>query len=591
MYKYKRGINNLEQAKRLEFCLSNNLKTYLTMTACLENKKPFHALYIRNNKVMVENVIEKIEVADKVYRMAELNTSTQTLSCDEYISSIDLSSYTFEYDTDECSYLKTIYFIEKEDILCIDYEIKNKTQSQINFSFIPLITYRDMFTMKKTARLKFNQREVENGQLINLSVMDKENIVIKSDNAEFNQEIKYLNNVKHEYIDDKLSKKIYTEDLYVPGEFNVKLKANETKKVKIYFSDKDFSVSEYASYDMLEEKQEKLKDLSNKIKDEYVELKDMAIVIDNLDMEEQLIPSIPYVSSSQNVIQDLTNIIQAVEGQYLVPKKIKEAKRALIRLKKSIEDIDYSEDNEKELVLLKLWYIESLNRVLQKSNNDSDIEIYFSFVRNIVDGIIVENETVKKAYMKYIEVISLWYNALKIYENMLNKQNIDSTSIYMLAEETKNTIVNDFWNEEKRIMKYNLDEKENYANVSMIYTLSLSYQCVAEDIPAKLLDTIFKELYTPYGLREISKNSDKNNGYIYPKYMAHFVKANLRQNGVTRASQKIAYNLIKELVLDIGKYVNGGIKKVYHEKGINIDSVTFDLLTNAEIMRLYDMLT
>ena len=73
--------------------------------------------------------------------------------------------------------------------------------------------------------------------------------------------------------------------------------------------------------------------------------------------------------------------------------------------------------------------------------------------------------------------------------------------------------------------------------------------------------------------------------------MAHFVKANLRQNGVTRASQKIAYNLVRELLQDISKYENGGIKKVYHEKGIKVDNVGYDLLTNAEVIRLYDMLT
>ena len=73
--------------------------------------------------------------------------------------------------------------------------------------------------------------------------------------------------------------------------------------------------------------------------------------------------------------------------------------------------------------------------------------------------------------------------------------------------------------------------------------------------------------------------------------MAHFVKANLRQNGVTRASQKIAFNLVKELFQDINKYVNGAIKNIYSEKGVLIDSKGYDLYTNAEIIRLYDMLT
>ena len=117
----------------------------------------------------------------------------------------------------------------------------------------------------------------------------------------------------------------------------------------------------------------------------------------------------------------------------------------------------------------------------------------------------------------------------------------------------------------------------------MLYTLSLSYPCISDNnIQIKLLDTIFKELYTPYGLRRFSKNSSKNDGII---------RANLRQNGVTRASQKIAYNLVKELIADINKYVAYGTKKIYSEKGFNIDSLSYDLLTNSEMIRLYDMLT
>ena len=160
----------------------------------------------------------------------------------------------------------------------------------------------------------------------------------------------------------------------------------------------------------------------------------------------------------------------------------------------------------------------------------------------------------------------------------------------MTLEELKIKIDKKFWNEDKRVMKKNLDEDEIYANIDMLYTISLSYPCIIDSIRFKLLDTVFKELYTPYALREYSKNSSKNTGLIYPKYMAHFVKANLRQNGVTRASRKIAFNLAKELLLDLNKYVNCGIKKVYSEKGYNIDTLPYDLLTNAEIVRLYDML-
>ena len=139
-------------------------------------------------------------------------------------------------------------------------------------------------------------------------------------------------------------------------------------------------------------------------------------------------------------------------------------------------------------------------------------------------------------------------------------------------------------------MKENITDVVAKPNIHMIYTLSLSYPCIVGDIQIKLLDTIFKELYTPYGLRSTPRSSNEP-CYIYPKYMAHFVKANLRQNGVTRASQKIAFNLVKELFQDINKYINGAIKYIYSEKGVLVDSRGYDLYTNAEIIRLYDMLT
>ncbi|MEG1010031.1 MAG: hypothetical protein RSF67_09520, partial [Clostridia bacterium] len=74
-----------------------------------------------------------------------------------------------------------------------------------------------------------------------------------------------------------------------------------------------------------------------------------------------------------------------------------------------------------------------------------------------------------------------------------------------------------------------------------------------------------------------------------PKYMAHFVKANLRQNGVTYASQKISYNLVKELLQEIDNNISNGVKSVYHEKNIPIDT-PLDMLTIAELIRVYDML-
>ncbi len=103
------------------------------------------------------------------------------------------------------------------------------------------------------------------------------------------------------------------------------------------------------------------------------------------------------------------------------------------------------------------------------------------------------------------------------------------------------------------------------------------------------MDTAFKELYTPYGMRLASRTSSLYDGYVYPKYMTYFVKANLRQTGITRASQKLAYNLVKDLLGEINKYTIGSIKEKYFEQNKKAYGPAIDSLTNAEMIRLYKM--
>lgn len=586
MYKYKRGINNIEQAKNLEFCLSNNLNTYLSLTACLETKKPNHGLYIRNNKVMVEDIYEKIDIGSEIYDISNFSTSTKNMTSDEYICKIDLLENIFEYDVNGVSYTKKINFVENEDIMYIDYNINNNLNKKVKFTVIPLLTYRDLFVMKDANKLKFSSRPVSDGFLYNLSVVDEQNLVIKLSNAKIDNNYSYITNVKHEYIDDELVKKIYLEDLYISSKFEINLKAKEIKNFRIYIGDKDFNIEEYDNAN-IEKKEDRLNALVKDVKQEYVELKDFICSIDSLDMNSKLINEMPYKKTCDKDICGLIDITQSIEGAYLITGKIKEAKRLLIKINRCIEDIDI--DNI-DSIRLKLWYIESVNRLIQKDGK-KNIDEFFEIIQKYIIDINKKIENNETEYLSYIDVISLWYNALKIYESMLNSKKIECNGTYEKAKKVQDKIIDEFWYEDKRLMRKDLKETEVYATIDMIYVLSLSYQCVSDyNVTVKLLDTIFKELYTPYGLRKISKNSPNYDFCVYPKYMAHFVKANLRQNGVTLASQKIAYNLVKELMMDINKYVNGGVKKVYSEKGININTTTYDLLTNAEMIRLYDML-
>ena len=603
MFKYKREINNYEQARQIEYSLTDNSKICFCTTGTLYTKKPYHGMYIKNGRVLLENMVETFDIDGNTYRMVEIDTNSKEMNTKEYLTSIDLEKNYFEYNFSDLSYSKRFSFVENEGILCIEYTIKNMLRSNVKFKVIPLITYRDFYNMKNNSMLKFNQRDTDDGTFISISVLKQENLALKSDKMSWIADNNVLREVKHELVNTELKKEIYFEDLAICGHFEADIKGLSETKLYVFCSYKDFNLEDINVLDVFNNIEIRNKNATFDVDDSFIELQDLAKSMINSNMKDIMITTLPYSKFFENEYKNLINslseqelekdigelidIVRAVEGKYLYFKRVKEAKVTVLNIYKMIKEIsklELKDDLKEKYNILRLWYIEAVNRILQKEGR---IELYMDSIKEILYNLI-EPEN-RATCFKSIEITALMLNAIKVYLNILTW--IGDTDKQFEIQETyfKNLIENEFWVKEKNIMKRRIDEEESYANIEMIYTLSLSFPCVSDDIPNKLLDSIFKELYTPYGLRSVSKYSPHYDGLIYPKYMAHFIKANLRLTGITRASQKIAYNLVKELLQDVGKYVNGGTKKVYSEKGVAIDGMSYDILTNAEMVRLYHM--
>ena len=603
MFKYKREINNYEQAKQLEYSFSDNSKVCFCTSGTLQTRKPYHGMYIKDSKVLLENIVETFEIDNTTYKLIEIDTKSRELMTRDYLINIDLEKNLFEYNFADISFAKRFAFEENNGILCIEYTIKNNSRNNVKFKVVPLVTYRDFFNMKNTSMLKFNQRDTEDGTFVALSVLNQENLVLKSDKMAWENDNNVLRDVKHEMITEDIKKEVYYEDLIICGHFSADIKGLSETKLYVYVSSKDFNIEDVNPLTILNNIEARNKNITFDLDENFVELMDLSKSILNTHFEELMIPTLPYKKQyneefiktipelpSKQIdedIEELIDITRSVEGQYLFYKKIKEAKRTVLNVYKIIKElskIELSSHQIERLNVLKLWYIESVNRVLQKEGR---IELYMDSIKEIL-YYFIEPEN-RATCFKTIEITSLMLNAIKVYLNILTW--IGDTDKQMEIQETFFTdlIKREFWISEKNIMKRDLRDEEHFANVEMLYTLSLSFPCVKDEIPNKLLDSVFKELYTPYGLRSVSKYSPEYNGMIYPKYMSHFIKANLRLTGITRASQKISFNLVKELLQDVGKYVNGGTKKIYNEKGISIDSMSYDVLTNAEMVRLYHM--
>lgn len=601
MYKYAKGINSIKELDNVNIYASDNSSVCMALSGALEARKKSHGLYIENGKVLVSNVFERIEVGDKIYKLYNLNTKSKTMNTQEYIQSVDGKNLIWKYILDNGLKLtKMICFEKGTSLMQIKYIIENDTDSKADFIVLPLVTNRDFNNMRFENQLKFNQRKTEKGVIINLSVTTNTNIIMKSPELKYSQNKQNLCNVKHiSSLDDEE----LIEDLFKPGDFKIQVKKGETREVNLFICSMDFELDEDLN-DLFGKKERLENKYTKNIEKEFIELKDLALGLEICNMDSKIIPSLPYSNEYSKLIIDssgirldsilcavkkVTDITRAIEGQYLLLNKVKEARVVLIKIRRFIREVDGLKLDDsyvlKEITLLKLWFVESINRLFSKG---ADINVFVPQIKEIIVDTL--NNKNKELVLEDLECVCLIYNALKIYENIVSHGIGEEIVAYNTYKKLDDLIENEFWDSENNVLRNNVNDKKSVATISMIYSISLSYPCIIGNMRLKVLDTIFRELYTPYGLREISQKSEKYDGNIYPKYMAHFLKANFRQNGVTRATQKLAYNLVKELLQDVSKNENGGIKKVYNDKKRKYIDLGYDILTNAEMVRVYNML-
>ena len=352
MYKYAKGINSIKELDNVNIYASDNSSVCMALSGALEARKKSHGLYIENGKVLVSNVFERIEVGDKIYKLYNLNTKSKTMNTQEYIESVDGKNLIWKYILDNGLKLtKMICFEKGTSLMQIKYIIENDTDSKADFIVLPLVTNRDFNNMRFENQLKFNQRKTEKGVIINLSVTTNTNIIMKSPELKYSQNKQNLCNVKHiSSLDDEE----LIEDLFKPGDFKIQVKKGETRELNLFICSMDFELDEDLN-DLFEKKERLENKYTKNIEKEFIELKDLALGLEICNMDSKIIPSLPYNNEYSKLIIDssgirldsilcavkkVTDITRAIEGQYLLLNKVKEARVVLIKIRRFIREVD-----------------------------------------------------------------------------------------------------------------------------------------------------------------------------------------------------------------------------------------------------------
>ncbi|OQX19919.1 MAG: hypothetical protein BWK75_05255 [Candidatus Altiarchaeales archaeon A3] len=165
---------------------------------------------------------------------------------------------------------------------------------------------------------------------------------------------------------------------------------------------------------------------------------------------------------------------------------------------------------------------------------------------------------------KAVEINALWFNALSILKFFSNKQDRNFNYEEILKNVKKNFEI--FWNEERGCL-YDVilnNKPDDSVRPNQIFAMGLPFNVIDDERGRKIFNVIFEELYTPYGLRTLSRkdknyigvyggneeNRDKayHNGTVWPFLTGNFIDAYLKINNYSPESKKQARNFLSPLL-------------------------------------------
>jgi predicted glycogen debranching enzyme len=171
------------------------------------------------------------------------------------------------------------------------------------------------------------------------------------------------------------------------------------------------------------------------------------------------------------------------------------------------------------------------------------------------DGVAVTSRTGKA-----VEIQALWYNALRICQTLAKKygENALADDYSSMADKTKSSFNQEFWNSEKQCLFDVIDEHgaDQSVRSNQIIAVGLDFTMLKKDRQNLVVDFVMTEFLTPFGLRTLAKSDPRyrgryfgdgrtrnlayHNGPVWPWLTGPLTKAYLRTKGQASRQLKFA---------------------------------------------------
>ena len=556
----------LENGLEKEWIITNGIGGFASSTIIGANTRKYHGLLVvpiippARRRMILSKLDESIEINGRKYNLftnVGKNYISQGYKYQESFEKKYIPKFTYKVEDVEIT--KEICMEHFKNTVCIYYKIKN-SNNHTKIILAPIMNFRNAHGINKDHL--FNIEQKNNGHKLEVKIDDGNPIYVKISEGKY---IEHINDTFYNmfYIEEEKRGFEAEENHIVPGRFEIDIEPGEEKEISFVCSVEE-NIEELSAKEIINEEKKRLKktfdesglidNKVNKTKEEKTReelIKSFLIAIDNFIIKRPLFDTYSVIAGYPWFLDWLRDTLISFEGLFLVTKKYDKAKKLL---KHCIRDIKYglvpntySEDDYRPLynsVDSSLLLFEQVKKYLLYTNDYEFImqEIYSkleSIITNYskgidldnnniymdIDGLIVSGtENTQNTWMdakyagiavtprngKAVEINAMWYNALKIMQELAikNKENEKATKYEKMAKKCKNSFEDKFYNKKRKCLYDVLGDEKIRPN--QIFALSLTYPVLDanSEITKEMLETVTKKLLNNYGLKTLAKGEE-----------------------------------------------------------------------------------
>ncbi|HYG41255.1 MAG TPA: amylo-alpha-1,6-glucosidase [Cytophagales bacterium] len=585
-----------------EWIITNGIGGYASSTVCGLNTRKYHGLLVASLHAPTDRRVLLSAIEESV----SYDSKTIEFSSNQYPDLIHPKGYKyltafskkpfpkFTYQFESLILEKELCMVHNSNSTIISYTNKSAFPVQLNLN--PLMIERDFHGVsRKSDSYNFYFKE-DNHCLKVYAKSDSKPLFIKYSKGTFHKQRTWYYNFQ--YLEEKDRGMEYTEDLYSIGTIKIPLEPGETAYLIISLEEKHLNESPEIFFSKERERLQSL--IPAYVKDEWT--KDLIISGNQFIVKRESTNSYSVIAGYHWFSDWGRDTMIAIRGLCISLKRQEESRSILQTFLNYLSEgmlpnrfPDYGQEPEYNTVDATLWLFVALHDYYKAFDDLEFIKTTLPLLNEIIEwhkkgtrynirlteeGLITAGDynsqltwmdakcngiAITPRQGCAVEINALWFNALNItrfFQQELNdKKNVDLDE---LINKCGQSFRKYFLNKEGYLNDVVVPgtSTDNSIRPNQIIALSLPFRLLNPEEEKNILNKVQHELFTPYGLRTLSK-SDSNfketyrgdvftrdsayhQGTIWPFLLGEFYSAYLRINNHSSESRKfIISSLIK----------------------------------------------